>query len=57
MAERFWSDDFDMDLPKVIPGLVVTLPQPVPTLDRQGLWYPPPTVRAAVEQQLLAVAR
>ncbi len=57
MAERFWSDDFDMDLPKVIPGLVVTLPQPVPTLGRQGLWYPPPTVRAAVEQQLLAVAR
>lgn len=21
MPERFWSDDFDMDLPKVIPGL------------------------------------
>jgi len=36
---------------------VLALAEAVPARGRQGLWYPGPTVRAAVEQQLLAVAR
>jgi hypothetical protein len=35
---------------------VYALPEPVPAKGRQGLWRPDPTVRAAVEQQLAAVA-